>query len=84
MADDAQRRTPGNCGGAGMINDNSELRAAQERITYFQDLLLQLRETARPEEFPIVALGYRLEIERMQREALDYLTRHISQPAKAA
>jgi predicted phosphoribosyltransferase len=55
----------------------------QERITYFERLLAQLPVTARPEEFPSVASGYRAEVETMQQEVLNYLTRHASVPASA-
>jgi len=34
---------------------------------------MQMRQTARPEEFEAVASGYRLEIERMQAEEMEYL-----------
>lgn len=37
--------------------------------------LEDLRDTARPEEWPALSSGYRLEIERMQGEVLDYLVR---------
>lgn len=67
-----------------MIRNDQELRVTQERIAYFERLLAQLRVTAQPHEFPAVASGYRAEIERMQQEVLDYLTRHISEPASAA
>lgn len=69
-----------------MIHNDQELEATQERINYFYRLLSQLRVTARPEEFPAVASGYRAEIARMQGEVLDYLTRHASEttPAEAA
>jgi len=63
-----------------MIHDDQELEAAQERINYFYRLLAQLRVSARPDEFPAVASGYRAEIARMQEEVLDYLTRHASDP----
>jgi hypothetical protein len=66
-----------------MIRNDEELAVTQERIGYFVRLLAQLRVTARPEEFPLVASGYRAELERMQREMLDYLTRHASQTGKA-
>lgn len=67
-----------------MIYDDQELEGTRERIAYLQRLLAQLRVTATPEEFPLVAGGYRAEIERMQTEVLDYLTRHIStQPLPA-
>jgi hypothetical protein len=56
------------------------MRATQERITYFQRILADLRATARPEEFPLVACGYRAEIERMNEALLVYLTRHASAP----
>jgi len=66
-----------------MIANDAELSATQERIAYFQGLLAQFRITARPEEFAAMCSGCRAEIERMQKEALDYLTRHASSPAHA-
>ncbi len=65
-----------------MIRDDNELAVTQERIAKFLGLLSQLRVTSLPEEFPFVASGYRAEVERMQRDVLDYLTRQ-STPAKA-
>jgi hypothetical protein len=62
-----------------MIRDDQELAVTQERITYFLRLLAQLRVSSRPEEFPLVAGGYRAEVERMQQEVLDYLSRHVTQ-----
>ena len=56
-----------------MITNEQELRATQERIQRFQGLLVQVRRTARPEEFDAVVSGYRLEIERMQAEVMEYL-----------
>jgi hypothetical protein len=35
-----------------------------------------MRNTARPEEWPALSSGYRLEIERMQGEILDYLVQN--------
>jgi hypothetical protein len=69
-----------------LIQNDVELEGTKERIAYFQRLLSQLRVTASPQEFPLVASGYRAEIERMQAEVLDYLTRHASEtvPASAA
>ncbi|MCI0691551.1 hypothetical protein L0337_06030 [candidate division KSB1 bacterium] len=63
-----------------MIHNDQEMEATHERIAYFQRLLAQLRVTARPEEFPMVASAYRVEIQRMQKEILDYLTQHVSEP----
>ena len=56
-----------------MITNDQELTATQERIARFQGWLMQMRQTARPEEFEAVASGYRLEIERTQAEAMEYL-----------
>ena len=56
-----------------MIHNDKELKAPQQRIAYFQDLLLQLKARATPEEFPLVSSGYRTEIQEMQDEALEYL-----------
>ena len=66
-----------------MIQNDKELKTSQERIAYFQNLLLQLRVQAMPEEFPLVSSGYRMEIEKMQEEVLDYLTRHTCEKAQA-
>jgi hypothetical protein len=63
-----------------MIRNDVELTTTRERIDYFLRLLSQLRVSARPEEFASVAGGYRAEVERMQREMLDYLTCHATRP----
>ncbi len=60
-----------------MIQNDTELKTCQQRIAYFQNLLLQLRVKATPEEFLHVSGGYRVEIEKMQEEVLEYLTRHV-------
>lgn len=67
-----------------MIRDDNELAVTEQRIAYFLRLLAQLRVTSRPEEFPSVASGYRAEVERMQKEMLDYLTRHATQAVAKA
>ena len=67
-----------------MIANAYELRVTRERIAYFEGLILQFRVTTPPEEFSRMAGGYRAEIEKMQKEALDYLMRDARQPARAA
>jgi len=57
-----------------MIQSDIELNVTRERISYFLDLLARLRASSRPEELASVSSGYRSEVERMQREVLDYLT----------
>ena len=66
-----------------MIANDQELRGTQTRIAYFQDLLAQMRVAAPPELFPSMASGYRAEIEKMEREVMEYLTRHVSQTLPA-
>ncbi len=61
-----------------MISNDRELEVTQERIGRFQRRLADLRQTARPEEFDAVSSGYRLEIERMQAEVLEYLLRPVA------
>jgi hypothetical protein len=61
-----------------VIQNDQELTVARERIAYFWDLLARLRSTSRPEELPLVSGGYRAEVERMQREVLDYLTQPVA------
>ena len=61
-----------------MITNDQELQVTQERIAHFQRWLADLRQTARPEEFEAISSGYRLEIERMQAEVLEYLLRPVA------
>jgi hypothetical protein len=65
-----------------MIRNDNELAVMRERLAKMEQLLQALRESARPEEWPALSSGYRLEIERMQGEILDYLVQGA--PAKAA
>jgi hypothetical protein len=57
-----------------MITSDNELTVTRQRITCLLDLLARLRVSSRPEELGLVSGGYRAEVERMQREVLDYLT----------
>jgi hypothetical protein len=66
-----------------MIENDHELRITGDRIAYFLDLLARLRQASRPEGLALVSGGYRAEVERMQREVLDYLTRPVPQTVKA-
>ena len=67
-----------------MIENDKELAVTQERVDYFVQLLAQLRVTTRPDEFPLVASGYKSELERMQQEVLEYVTRHSTQTTAKA
>ena len=67
-----------------MIANDNGLRVTRERIAYFEGLILQFRVTTPPEEFPLMAGGYRAEFEKMQKEVLDYLTRDVREPAPVA
>jgi hypothetical protein len=66
-----------------MIQNDQELRATQERMTYFEGLVAQLRVTTSPAEFALMASGYLAEIEKMHAEVMEYLRRHSSEPAPA-
>jgi hypothetical protein len=56
-----------------VIKNDQELAVVRERVAKLENLLEALRKTSRPEEWPALSSGYRLEIERMQGEILDYL-----------
>ena len=56
-----------------MISNHEELARTRERVAQLGRLLEALHVTARTEEWPALSSGYRLEIERMQGEILDYL-----------
>ena len=66
-----------------MIQSDQELTVTRERIGYFLDLLTRLRATCRPDELALATGGYRAEVEKMQREMLDYLTQPLAEKAKA-
>jgi len=61
-----------------MIANDEELAVTQQRIAQFQSWLAQIRQQARPEEFEAMASGYRLEVERMQAEVMEYLLRPLA------
>jgi len=67
-----------------MIRNDQELAVMRERLAKVERLLETLHKTARPEEWHSLSSGYRLEIERMQGEILDYLVQDVPQrPAGA-
>lgn len=67
-----------------MIRNDQELAVARKRVTQLERLLESLQKTARPEEWPAMSSGYRLEIERMQGEILDYLVEGAPKRAAGA
>lgn len=67
-----------------MIRNHHELTLVRERVVQVENLLEDLRNTARPEEWHALSSGYRLEIERMQGEILDYLVQDTPQARTTA
>ena len=67
-----------------MIHNDHELEVMKERLAKMERVLEALRKTARPEEWPALSSGYRLEIERMQGEILDYLVTPVTVEETAA
>ena len=59
-----------------MIGDDKEMAVSRERLAKLERTLETLRNTTRAEEWPALSSGYRLEIERMQGEILDYLVQY--------
>lgn len=61
-----------------MIANDKQLAVTRERIALFEQMLEELRKTTeRPEDWPALSSGYLAEIERMQREILNYLARPV-------
>ena len=67
-----------------MIRNDQELAAAQAQILQIQRVLLQMRYSASPDEFRLLARSSRSMIERIQRDVLDYLTKPSAQLAQTA
>lgn len=57
------------------VHNDATLAATRARITQVLDQLAELRSSNRPEEFARVSCDSRAEVERLQKEVLDYLTR---------
>ena len=66
-----------------MIQTDQELKATQERITYFEGLVAQFRVTTSPLEFKLMAGGFLDEIEKMHAEVMEYLGHHATEPTPA-
>ena len=63
-----------------MIANDLELRTTQERITFFYQIVANIRVAARtPAEYHLYANSYLAEIEKMNAEVLAYLKRHPSE-----
>lgn len=58
-----------------MIRNDEELALTRSRRAKLERQLEDLRARARTDEWPSLSAGYRLQIERMQAEILDYLVR---------
>ncbi len=64
-----------------MIQNDEELKVTRDRISYLLDVLAKIRVSSRAEDSALASGGYRAEVERMQREVLDYLTQPAPQTA---
>jgi len=84
LANEARWNTARNVGGETMIRNDQELAVMRERVAKIEHLLETLRKTATPEEWPALSSGYRLEIERMQGEILDYLVQGAPRRSEGA
>jgi D-serine dehydratase len=58
-----------------MIQDDTELQAAQEQILRFERFLAEARKTESPSNYGVMAEGYLSEIQKMQAEIREYLNR---------
>jgi len=67
-----------------MIQSEKALAVTRERLAKMERVLEASRKTARLEKWPALSSGYRLEIERMQGEILDYLVTPVSVEETAA
>jgi len=57
-----------------MIQNDYELRGAQERILLFERILTEACRTYSPANYAAMAEGYLLEIEKLQAEIRAYLS----------
>ena len=64
-----------------MIQNDQELHASQERISYFYQVLAQMRVTETGANFPLLASGYLAEVKKMHAEVMEYLGSQAAEPA---
>ena len=57
-----------------MIENDTQLKAAQGRILLFERILVEARKTYSPSSYKAMAKGYLTEIERLQAEIFHYLS----------
>ncbi len=63
-----------------MIQNDIELKATQERITWIENLVAQFRVAKMSqEEFKLMSGGYLAEVEKMHAEVMEYLSKHSSE-----
>jgi hypothetical protein len=68
-----------------MIANDQQLQTTQQRITWFQNQLAQLRRTeANPVNYHAAASGFLAEIDRMQLAVREYLSLHPTEAPEAA
>ena len=68
-----------------MIVSDVELKTTLDRITWFQQQVIQLRATeANPANYRAASGGFLTEIDRMQRDVREYLSFHPAELAGAA
>jgi hypothetical protein len=66
-----------------MIQNDTELQAAQERIIMFERILAEARKTYSPPNYLAMSEGYLLEIDRMRKEIREYLSQTVEQTEAA-
>jgi hypothetical protein len=68
-----------------MIHDDQHLSATLDRIRWFQGQIAHLRRTEpNPANYRVAVIGFLTELDRMQREVREYLSRHPSELAAVA
>ena len=63
-----------------VIQNDHELAVTQQRVQQFQTLLLHLRQHESAENYALMAIGYLLELDKMNEEIRTYLARPLSLP----
>ena len=63
-----------------VIQNDHELAVTQQRIHQFQQLLLQLRQHERAENYALMATAYLLELDKMNEDVRTYLARPLPRP----
>lgn len=67
-----------------MLSSDNQVQINQERINYYEKLLLQLRTTTTAQQYNVASAAYIAEINKLHNEIVHYLKTHPQEIIRAS